>query len=120
MRSLMGTRGRAPTRVAPVPNIGTHYGWNWSQLGADTWARSLGAVTRPAETIAYTDSVSYVVHWYQHWYRPHDVHNEGVNVCYVDGHVKWTRRGEIYTGTDTADGPVESTSRQAWWYLYNK
>jgi prepilin-type processing-associated H-X9-DG protein len=48
------------------------------------------------------------------------VHNEGVNLCFVDGHIKWMKRSDIYTGTDTANGVNDPNSRQYWWYKYNK
>jgi prepilin-type N-terminal cleavage/methylation domain-containing protein/prepilin-type processing-associated H-X9-DG protein len=105
-----------------VNNIYTHYGYNWRQLGSDTAGsqRSLGSVTMPAETITYSDSVSYVVSYYEHFYYPMAVHNEGSNVGFVDGHAKWFRRDAIYNGTDTADGPLDPTCKQAYYYLYNK
>jgi len=107
-------------RVGPSPNIGTHYGWNWTYLGSDTWGRALAEITKPAETIAYGDSISYVISYYQYAYRPLKWHNEGTNLGFVDGHVKWLTREQIYTGTDTADGPNATTSTQAQWFLYNK
>lgn len=114
------SNNNAVVRVGPSPNIGTHYGWNWRYLGADTWGRKLGDVTMPAETIAYADSISYVVSHYEYIYRPLAIHNEGTNVCFVDGHGKWMKRDQIYTGTDTANGDSSTTTSQAWWYLYNK
>jgi prepilin-type N-terminal cleavage/methylation domain-containing protein/prepilin-type processing-associated H-X9-DG protein len=112
-----GTGSRVGTAAT---NIYTWYGWNWRQLGADTWTRGLGSVTMPAETITYADSVSYVVSYYEYFYHPMAVHNEGSNVGFVDGHAKWFRRDAIYTGTDTADGPSDPASKQAYLYLYNK
>ncbi|MHB8996783.1 MAG: type II secretion system protein [Armatimonadota bacterium] len=108
--------------VGAATNIATHYGYNWRQLGADTAGsqRSLGSVTMPAETITYADSVSYVISYYEYFYRPLTVHNEGSNVGFVDGHAKWFRRDAIYNGTDTANGPADTTSKQAYYYLYNK
>ena len=112
---------RTTTRVGPVPNVYTNYGWNWRQLGSDTWARTLGQITKPSETIAYGDSpVSYVIDWYTAIYRPADDHNEGTNLTFVDGHVAWMRRVAIYTGTDTADGDSATTTDQAKWFLYSK
>ncbi len=97
---------------------GTHYGWNWRELGSDTWGRALGQITKPAETIAYGDSISYVISWYEYSYRPMDRHNEGVNLAFVDGHVKWLKKTEIYSGTDTANGP--SAGPEYYYFQYNK
>ncbi len=114
------SQGRAPTRVGAAPNIATHYGWNWRQLGSDTFTRSLAEITMPAETIAYGDSNSYVISWYEVFYRPLPSHNEGTNLAFVDGHVKWSIRSDIYQGTDAADGSNVTTTPQARLYLYNK
>ena len=105
------------SRVGPSPNIQTRYGWNWGQLGSDTWGRLLGDVTQPAETITYADSVSYVVSWYDASYRPADRHNEGCNVAMVDGHAKWYKRSLLYNGTDSVDGPSSPINRL---YDYDK
>ncbi len=114
------SNNRAATRVGAVPNVATHYGWNWRQLGSDTWGRSLGEVTMPAETIAYGDSNSYVISWYEYYYHPEDIHNEGTNLVFVDGHAKWMTRDAVYTGTNTADGPSATTTKQYYLYQYNK
>ncbi len=112
---------RAGSRVGPVTNVLTHYGWNWRQLGSDTWARTLGQVTQPSATIAYGDSAnSYVIDWYSLGERPANVHSDGTNLTFVDGHVEWMRRIAIYTGTDTAAGDAATTTPQARWFLYNK
>ena len=107
-------------RVGAATNIGTHYGWNWTYLGSDTWGRALAQITMPSETIAYGDSVSYVISYWDASYRPLAIHNEGTNLCFVDGHAKWMTRDQIYTGTDTVDGPSATTSPQAYWFLSNK
>ncbi|MEN6546622.1 MAG: DUF1559 domain-containing protein [Armatimonadia bacterium] len=111
------------TGVAVAANgVPTHYGYNWRQLGADApgTQRSLGTVTMPAETIAFGDSVSYVISYYEVFYRPLPRHNEGTNLVFVDGHAKWMLRNAIYTGTDTANGDSATTNKQAYYYLYNK
>ncbi len=107
---------RALSKAAGATNVGTHYGWNWQNLGSDTWVRSFGEVTQPSATIAYADSInSYVVRWNTSDHTPSNVHNDGSNVTLVDGHVEWMRRSAIWLlgGTDT-------TVAQAKWYQYNK
>ncbi len=101
---------RGLTRVA-TGAAGTHYGWNWRQLGSDTWSRSVGQVTRPSATIAYGDSNSWVISWYEFAYHPEDIHSDGANLTFADGHVEWMRRTAIYTGTDTVNGD-SATSTQ--------
>jgi prepilin-type processing-associated H-X9-DG protein/prepilin-type N-terminal cleavage/methylation domain-containing protein len=110
---------RSLTRVNAT-SVGTHYGWNWRQLGSDTWSRSVGQVTKPSATIAYGDSNSWVISWYERFYHPEDIHNDGANLTFVDGHVEWMRREAIYTGTDSADGNSATTTPQAKWYVYNQ
>ncbi len=102
--------------------VGTDYGWNWRQLNAasTTTCRSLGEITQPSATIAYGDSNSYVISWYEYAYHPEDIHNEGPNLTFIDGHVEWKRRLAVYTGSDSADGDSSTTTEQALWYVYNK
>ena len=111
---------RGVTRVGVATNVGTHYGWNWRELGSDSWSRSLGQITKPSETIAYGDSNSYVISWYEYYYHPEDIHNEGCNLTFVDGHVDWKRQIAVYTGTNTTNGSSASTNQQYYWYDYNK
>jgi prepilin-type N-terminal cleavage/methylation domain-containing protein/prepilin-type processing-associated H-X9-DG protein len=111
---------RGVTRVGVATNVGTHYGWNWRELGSDTWVRSIGQVTQPSATIAYGDSNSYVISWYESSYHPEDIHNEGTELTFLDGHVEWKRRVAIYTGTDSANGDGSTTTPQYEWYNYDK
>jgi prepilin-type N-terminal cleavage/methylation domain-containing protein/prepilin-type processing-associated H-X9-DG protein len=97
--------------------VKTHYGWNWMQLGSDSSFRSLGEVTKPSSTLAYGDSTSWAIGWYHKAHHPERLHNDGANLTFVDGHVDWMRQVAVYQGTDTADGPSDSTTPQAWWYL---
>jgi prepilin-type processing-associated H-X9-DG protein len=103
-------------------NVGTHYGWNWRQLNnADpATARSMGEVTQPSATIGYGDSNSYVISWYESSFHPEDIHNEGPDLTFLDGHVEWKRRVAVYTGTDTANGDGATTTEQFAWYDYDK
>jgi len=97
--------------------VKTHYGWNWMQLGTDATFHSIGEVTKPASTLAYGDSTSWAIGWYHLSHHPTDLHNDGANLTFVDGHVDWMRQKAIYQGTDTADGPNDLTTPEAWWYL---
>ncbi|NUQ01682.1 MAG: DUF1559 domain-containing protein [Armatimonadetes bacterium] len=112
-------------RVGAAGNVYTHYGWNWSELGGDGSTtqpaiKSIGEVTRPSETIAYGDGQGYVLHWAQSMWRPLEIHNEGTNLAFVDGHVKWMKRSAVYNGTDTADGPTSPTPPQYYLWDYDK
>ncbi len=60
------SNSNTPTVVGAATNIGTHYGWSWNELNL----KSLAQITKPAETIAYADSISYVISYYQMIYRP--------------------------------------------------
>ncbi|MDX9981291.1 MAG: prepilin-type N-terminal cleavage/methylation domain-containing protein [Lentisphaeria bacterium] len=103
----------------------SNYGWNYRQLGGwddsdNLVTRSLGQIKQPSATIAFGDAFDYSMSWYEKDYRPLDLHNEGANLAYVDGHVDWMRRLAFYTGTDTADGESATTTAQAKWWLYSK
>jgi prepilin-type processing-associated H-X9-DG protein/prepilin-type N-terminal cleavage/methylation domain-containing protein len=107
---------RTPTYVGVATNVGSHYGWNWNYLGWDTGVRSFGEVTKPSVTIAYADSNnSYCVRWNTSDHSPSDIHNEGSNVTFVDGHVEWMRRSAIWLL-----GGADTTLPQAMWYKYNQ
>jgi prepilin-type N-terminal cleavage/methylation domain-containing protein/prepilin-type processing-associated H-X9-DG protein len=105
--------------------VGTHYGWNYRQLNnADVnLTRSLGQITQPSATIAYSDSSvpNYVSCWWDYTQRPGSMHNEGGNLTFIDGHVDWSRQVAIYNGTDTANGSDTSTAApEAKLWIYNK
>ncbi|MDX9979424.1 MAG: prepilin-type N-terminal cleavage/methylation domain-containing protein [Lentisphaeria bacterium] len=102
-------------RLGVATNVGTHYGWNWTQLGTESVVRSFGEVTKPSVTIAYADCKnSFVVNWTAVNESPSDIHNEGSNVTFVDGHVEWMRRSAIWLAGST------SSAAQATWYKYNQ
>jgi len=113
------TRGLSYAQSS-VPTVGTHYGWNWRELGSDSWSRSVGQITQPSATIAYGDSHSWVISWYEKNYHPEDIHNGGPNLTFCDGHVEWKRREAVYTGTDALDGTYTATSPEYLWFKYNK
>jgi prepilin-type N-terminal cleavage/methylation domain-containing protein len=116
------SNSRTATTIGASTNVGTHYGWNWRELnGADpTVCRSIGQITQPSATIGYGDSNSYVISWYESSFHPEDIHNEGTELTFMDGHVEWKRRVAIYTGTDSANGDSSTTTEQYAWYNYDK
>ncbi len=107
----------------------THYGYNVRYLTtiglnlAGTYMGhqgvSLAAVGRPSETVLFTDArSSLTASWcgddgkflllpndpnLDCWGRPTPLHQEGMNVAWVDGHVKWARPSAFYTGQSPAD-----------------
>ncbi len=111
------TRGLTRANSATV---GTHYGWNWRELGSDSWSRSMGQITQPSATIAYGDSNSWVISWFEKNYHPEDIHSGGPNLTFCDGHVEWKRRQAVYTGTDSTDGVNDSASAEYSWYNFDK
>jgi len=114
------SNSRTRTRVGAATNVATHYGWNWRELGSDTWSRALGEVTKPSATIAYGDSNSYVISWYEYYYHPEDIHNEGANLTFLDGHVEWMRQIAVYTGTNTSNGDGTAGTSEQLWYESSK
>jgi prepilin-type N-terminal cleavage/methylation domain-containing protein/prepilin-type processing-associated H-X9-DG protein len=101
--------------------ITTHFGYNaryltdfaldFSNAGSHS-AVSLAAIAQPSETLLLTDAKSSIAgSWCGDdgkfllppgeknahcWGRPNPVHNEGANVLWGDGHVKWARLPAFY------------------------
>ncbi|MDX9979425.1 MAG: hypothetical protein RBU25_05170 [Lentisphaeria bacterium] len=67
-----------------------------------------------------TAGANYVISFFASGERPGNLHNDGCNIAFLDGHVDWMRRVAIYNGTDSANGTVDSTLPQAKLWLYNK
>ncbi len=110
---------RTQSRIGAATNVGTDYGWNWREMQQGNSAVSpypLATVTQPSATIAYGDSNSYVISWYEAAFHPEDIHNGGPNLTFIDGHVDWMRREAIFLGTDTVDGTNDLTSAQYLWF----
>jgi len=107
-------------KIAPyVKNVGVFtcpsarteqgYGWNYRYLGvpgaggtASTAASSLAQITAPSETVMVGEANYAVV--FNPWQTPvatlHDVytkyrHNDGTNLGFVDGHVKWFAKAKV-------------------------
>lgn len=89
-----------------LPNQALGYGYNYYYLGNGGTAISVGMVVSPAETVSFADnakddndanvSYSHINPPAQPTYtwvsRPSPRHNEGCNIVFVDGHVKWMKR----------------------------
>ncbi|MDX9979423.1 MAG: DUF1559 domain-containing protein [Lentisphaeria bacterium] len=117
--STTGYRGAAPYFY-------THYGWNYRELnnaatGPTPFSRTMGEITQPSATIGYADAgANYVISFFASGERPGNLHNDGCNIAFLDGHVDWMRRVAIYTGTDSASGSTDRNLAQAKLWLYNK
>ena len=106
----------------------THFGYNvryLTTIAADFsnvfthTATSLAAVARPSETVVMTDAKASVANSWcgddgkfllppsqpdaDCWGRPNFLHNEGANVQWLDGHVKWHKPGQFYVGQNPVD-----------------
>lgn len=101
----------------------THFGYNvrylttiafdFSNIDSQT-AVSLSAIPLPAETVCMTDAKSSVsASWCGDegkfllppsegnadcWGRPNTMHSEGSNIFWLDGHAKWAKPAQFYTG----------------------
>jgi prepilin-type N-terminal cleavage/methylation domain-containing protein/prepilin-type processing-associated H-X9-DG protein len=80
---------------------------------------SLGAISEPAATVLLTDARASKAKSYcgpdgkyllppsqadaDCWGRPDPRHTEGANVQWIDGHVRWMRPSQFYTGQDPPD-----------------
>lgn len=98
-----------PSDGAPYSNTGfggatvkASYGYSWERSSVAD-----GSFTAPAETAAFADDVA---HYFTvnrtatpmtdgsftgTIYAARTRHNDGVNVCYFDGHVKWSSSGNL-------------------------
>lgn len=85
------------------------YGYNSMLNGWHNGPVSLGAIAKPSEGILTLDyNVPYGVFangvepgGSATWLRPYtELHNEGSNICYIDGHVKWQKFEVIYGAAD--------------------
>ncbi|MFN3652146.1 MAG: DUF1559 domain-containing protein [Armatimonadota bacterium] len=106
----------------------THFGYNVRYLtninadfsnAAGHSAVSLAAIQSPTETVLFADARASIANGWcgddgkfmlppsladaHCWGRPHALHSEGANVMWVDGHVKWHRPGQFYTGQAPVD-----------------
>ncbi len=105
--------------------------WEW-QYGGNAWSTDLGGgdwcygfegstdadIRQPAMKILVLDwndniagpPTSAVGTDYR-WFIPYTVHNEGCNVTYIDGHVKWQKTSAFHS---VAGPPVTAVSATIW------
>ena len=87
------------------------YGYNLSRLADGTTVgcteRAMAQITAPAGLLMIGETTSQA--WIGYWYRDTNTpdptavdatagggrHNEGSNICYVDGHSKWLKQSNI-------------------------
>ncbi len=99
------------TQIFTCPSAATEqgYGWNYRYLGwpnaggtSASAASSLAEVTSVAETVMIGEANYSVV--FNPWQAPaatlHDLytkyrHNDGTNLAFVDGHVKWLNKSTV-------------------------
>lgn len=108
--------------------VTTHFGYNvrylttidffFSNANAHT-AQTLAAVALPAETVLLMDAqASILSSWCGDdgkfllppsasnahcWGRPAEIHSQGTNVGWVDGHIKWQRATQFYQSQSPTD-----------------
>jgi len=88
-------------------NLPCSYGWNCQGLG-NGWGTQMGKVIQPADLMWIADGGN---PW-RPWKRPlplgcgagytsddTEPHNQGRNVAYCDGHVKWMKSSKLYADT---------------------
>ncbi|NUQ01318.1 MAG: DUF1559 domain-containing protein [Armatimonadetes bacterium] len=77
------------------------YGWNLRLgslgIGPSVGIKTLAAINNPAEVGAWADAQLTLTHlqdnsYYRTWVR----HNDGGNMAYLDGHVKWHNADYLY------------------------
>ncbi len=95
-----------PSKAGVTPG----YGYNYLYLGNGSTGTAMASVQSPAETVQFADSGKndsdadynpYHINppsqaTYASICRPNPRHNEGCNVAFVDGHVKWMRRSKPF------------------------
>jgi prepilin-type N-terminal cleavage/methylation domain-containing protein/prepilin-type processing-associated H-X9-DG protein len=95
----------------------SHYGWNYRYIGwagkggtAANAAFSLAQFSHPAETICIAEKVVgswggvvYVPSQTTLWpvNNPGDVHNDGANYAFIDGHAKWLNQNDAMQSADS-------------------
>jgi prepilin-type N-terminal cleavage/methylation domain-containing protein/prepilin-type processing-associated H-X9-DG protein len=88
---------------AAVSSANMAYGYNWAYLNNV----ALAAITSPTETLLLADTglnaTAYVINIPAHGAsrQPNDIHLEGCNFAFVDGHVKWMKATPIINLTTT-------------------
>ncbi|MEN6643889.1 MAG: prepilin-type N-terminal cleavage/methylation domain-containing protein [Armatimonadia bacterium] len=114
--------GRTIVANNGAPGSSVSYGYSAAYYGGSgvagvtitsPYAKSLGTITAPAETIMIADYTGHEISWQYLANQPNlstflpNRHNDGVNVGFVDGHAKW------YKPTDLMQ-PAASTAYRLW------
>jgi len=95
------TSGAGCANIRPeVRQYGTSYAFT-CRIGCWCTSSSIGSIRRPAEMALLSDAVFGCGRW---WMRPSqdcgttflEAHNDGVNVAYFDGHVKWMKSSRMW------------------------
>jgi len=89
------------------------YGYHGTALTFNCANKSLGTFNVPAETIWFADCSYYLTDWdtdttSDNGRAPAAIHNDGANVCFVDGHAKWFKDSSLgyYDTVDYPTGPT--------------
>ncbi|MEN6302422.1 MAG: prepilin-type N-terminal cleavage/methylation domain-containing protein [Armatimonadia bacterium] len=98
-----------PTATSAVYGIQGSYGWNLRLgslgIGTGSGIRRLGAVDSPSETGMWADCQLSLTHLQDNnVYRTSTPHNDGGNMCYVDGHAKWQNKNYLFAGRSPMSG----------------
>ncbi len=130
--SPIGVGGTLPN--GPDYNFG--YGLNYWMTHYYYYAQGgMAQVSKPAETIWYTDCNYYIVYptFYLYQYPTNATygqngtarlqlrHNDGVNVAFMDGHAKWMHQNTIEGDIgckDTGALPGNTVESKYWWGRY--
>lgn len=88
---------------AAVSSANIAYGYNYNYLNG----KSLAAINYPSETLLLGDTgldpTAYIISSTDSTRYPNDIHLEGCNFAFVDGHVKWLKAGPVIANvTNTA------------------
>jgi len=87
-----------PTGTGAVTGPVGSYGWS-VRLGWNGTIVKLAQATVPAETGMWADcQASLTILWENNYYRTITPHNDGGNMCYVDGHAKWQNKDYLKAG----------------------
>jgi len=127
--------------TCPSSSINIQYGVNYGKRGCadsvlagerswDFWSGNVTDMQQPAETIAFGDwgrgnGHRLCPHWHSGapsgaWGYPHiQIHNDGTNYTFYDGHVKWMKYESTYAGVnlwlyDHTGNAKPSTGPPAW------
>jgi len=97
------------------------------ERSTDFWYGAVRDLKQPAETIAFADwgrgnGHRLCPHWHAgttyYGYVHPEIHNDGTNYTFFDGHVKWMKYSSTYTGVNLwlydKTGAVPTTAPPAW------